>query len=396
MSASFRRGGRVATIHARGMTIHNRLRGGRRIVAERNGRTIVSMGRHRGYVQRAYFSRGGRTYYQRTYWVHGHAYARAYRGYYYHGARYYGYAPAYYYHPVYYGWAYNPWPAPVYYGPAAWGWAGSPWYGYYGSYFRPYPAYATASLWLTDYLIAANLQAAYQAQANDNAAAAQAYQNGAAAQARADASAQGADPPPATAPVTSTQTQLSPQVKQMIADEVKAQLAADKAEAANPQQTASSSDQTPDALNPAERVFIVSSSLDATAADSGEECALTPGDVLMRLTDTPDSNQDVTASVQSSKSGDCASGKTVAVGVQDLQEMHNQFRAQLDTGLKTLASDSGKGGLPKAPDTTTTGGEVPPPAPDADAAAQLTSTQQQADQAEKDVQQSAAGPGQGS
>ena len=101
---------------------------------------------------------------------------------------------------------------------------------------------------------------------------------------------------------------------------------------------------------------MVASNLDVTAPASGQECSLTAGDVVMRLSDTPDNNQNVTASVQSSKQGDCAAGQTVAIGVQDLQEMHNQFREQLDSGLKTLADKAGTGGLPKAPDTATTSG----------------------------------------
>ena len=92
----------------------------------------------------------------------GHRYARVYRGYDYHGRHYYGYVHDRYYHPGYYGWAYHPW-GRVYYGPAAWGWGGAPWYGFYGAYFTPYPVYASPAFWLTDYLIAANLQAAYQA-----------------------------------------------------------------------------------------------------------------------------------------------------------------------------------------------------------------------------------------
>ena len=376
-SATFRSGGRVATIHANGMAINHGLRGGRTIVAERNGRTIVSTGRRGGYVQRPYFNRGGRAYYQRTYVVGGRSYARVYRGYDYRGVRYYGYAPGYYYHPGFYGWAYNPWVAPVYYGPAAWGWAGTPWFGVYGAYFTPYPVYANASLWLTDYLIAANLQAAYQARLDANAAA-----GGGAGQAPADES--GA--PPSGGPAASNQTPLSPQVKQMIADEVQQQLAAEKAAAGNPQ-AAPSSAQVPDALNPAERVFVVATNLDVTAPASGQECSLTPGDVVMRLADTPDDNQNVTASIQSSKRGDCATGQTVAIGVQDLQEMHNQFREQLDSGLKTLADKGGTGGLPKAPDTATTNGEVPPPTPDSAAADQLQTQQQQADQTEAQAAQ---------
>ena len=44
--------------------------------------------------------------------------------------------------------------------------------------------------------------------------------------------------------------------------------------------------------------------------------------------------------------------------------MHNNFRQQLDAGLDALAKNAGTGGLPKAPDTQTSGREVPPPAPD--------------------------------
>ncbi len=41
----------------------------------------------------------------------------------------------------------------------------------YGYYFNPYPVYAAPAFWITDYLIAANLQAAYAAAAEANATA---------------------------------------------------------------------------------------------------------------------------------------------------------------------------------------------------------------------------------
>jgi len=132
---------------------------------------------------------------------------------------------------------------------------------------------------------------------------------------------------------------------------------------------------------------VVSSSLDVAVPASGQECSLTAGDVVMRLADTPDANQTVTASIQSTKKADCPTGQTVAIGVQDLQEMHNQFQAQLDAGMKTLAEKGGQGGLPKPPDTGTTAGEVPPPAPDSSAADQLAQQQQQADQTVAQVSQ---------
>jgi hypothetical protein len=216
------------------------------------------------------------------------------------------------------------------------------------------------------------MQAAYQAGLEANAAAGQ-------------APADHFEAPPSGGPEATTQTPLSPEVKQAIADEVKQQLADEQAATANPQAGPSGA-QAPDALNPAERVFVVASNLDVTMPGSGQECSLTAGDVLMRLSDTPDDNQNVTASVQSSKKVDCATGQTVAVSVQDLQEMHNHFREQLDSGLKALADNSGKNGLPNAPDTGTTSGEVPAPPPDAGAADQLQTQQQQADQTQAQVQ----------
>ena len=362
----------METIHANGMTIDHGLRGGRTIVSERNGRTIVNTGALGGYLQRPYLTRNDTTYYLRTYVVGGHSYARVYRGWDYRGVRYYAYVPAYSYDPRFYVWAANPWLTPVYYSPAAWGWVGTPWFGFYADFFTPYPAYASASQWLADYLLAANLQAAYQTQAEANAAAAQAPPN----------SSGGAH----SAPAADTQTALSPEVKQAIVDEVRRQLAARQAAAGKPL-AAPSGAEVPAALNPAERVFVVSRHLDVTVPSTGQECSLTSGDVMMRLSDTPDANQNVTASIQSSKKSDCAVGQTVAIGVQDLQEMHNQFLEQLDDGLKKLIDKGGRGGLPKPPGSAPAGGEVPTPPPDPMAAKQLIAQQQQADQTEQQVAQ---------
>jgi len=374
--------GRVATIRTIGLTISYRLGGARTVESERNGRTIVSTGAHPGYVQRPYLSRNGSMYYLRTYVVGGHTYARIYRGYDYRGVRYYTYVPGYYYHPVFYGWAYNPWVSPVYYGPAAWGWVGTPWFGFYGGFFTPYPVYPTASLWLTDYLIASNLQTAYQAQAAANAEA-------------APAAAANAPPPAEGTAEASALTPLTPEIKQAIADEVQRHLAAERAAAAAPQQAARAptAEQVPDALNPAERVFVVASNLDVAVQPSGQECGLTAGDVVMRLSDTPGADQNVTASIQSTKKADCPTGQTVAIGVQDLQEMHNRFREQIDSGLQMLAEKSGTDGLPKAPDTGIASGEIPEPAPDAGVANQLEALQMQADKAEYDTAERAESSG---
>jgi hypothetical protein len=360
------------------MQINHGLRGERRIETVRPDHSrVVSMGARRGYLERPYLARGGRTYVQRTYYAGGHSYARVYRSHYYRGVPYYHYVPPYYYHPRFYGWAYNPWRAPIRY---RWGWFGSPWYSYYGGYFAPAPMYPTAALWLTDFLLAENLSLAYEAQRDAEAN---------------TAAAQGNQPPPPAAEGQGYTSQITPELKQAIAEEVRAQLAAEQQGASTiPQQPASSSTEAPPgALDPARRLFVVSSNLAVSTID-GQDCELTPGDIITRLDDTPDDNNKVRVSVSSSKGGDCGVGSTLMVDVNDLQEMQNQFHERLDSGLKTLADNSGQGGLPPAPDTGTAAGEVPTPPPDANVDGALQAQQQEADQTETQVQQEAAQGGQ--
>jgi hypothetical protein len=149
----------------------------------------------------------------------------------------------------------------------------------------------------------------------------------------------------------------------------------------------------PPALDPARRTFVVDTDV-AVVAD-GQECSLTSGDVITRLTDTPDDDQKVNVSIASSKKGDCAAGKMVAVSVDDLQEMRNHFQEKLDDGMKTLASKQGTGGLPKAPDTSTTASDVPPPPEDKSAAKTLADQDADADKTEAEVKQEAASSGGG-
>ena len=403
--AHFDARGKARTITtANGTTIFRGPAGQRHIVTEHrdaNHRVesrVVSTGSNRGFVEHR-MERGGHEYMRRTYVREGRTYVTVYRTNYYGGVAYYHYVPAYYYAPVYYGWAYNPWPAPVYY---TWGWYGDPWYRPYGYYFAPYPAYPSAAFWLTDYLIAENLQAAYEAQtaANANAAAANAdaaadNANAAAANAEAAAAQRGSQAGAVT---------LTPEVKQLIAEEVKAQLAADQAAATENgaangapisglAQPADSAEHLPPALDPNLRVFIVTTSLDVTA--SGQACSLSPGDVLRRMDNSPDSNNTVGVIVLSSKQSDCGMDSSPRVQVADLQEMHNRFREQLDSGLKTLADNKGKKGIPSGP---AVGGRNNPdgtavPDDPAVVAAKLKQQQQEADQTEKEIQQAASPTG---
>lgn len=389
-TASIRPNGQIRAVNRNGMQIQHGIHGGRSVVSTRNGARIVTTGRNGGYVQRAYFARGGRTYVSRTYVVNNVTYTSVYRSYSYGGyCCYYGYAPAYYYHPVYYGWAYNPWPAPVYYG---WGWNAAPWYGYYGPYYyQPYPVYPSAAFWLTDYLIAASLQAAYAAQAEANALLIlDPHQD------LPLVAGIGSIP----APQANKDVVLTKEVKDQLAEEVKAQLAEDQAAAGKSGNSsggqasgpADSSAPLP-ALDPQRRIFVVHNELSPVV--DGDECSLTDGDVISRVSDTPDDDKNVDAKVLASKKSDCAVGKTVSVSLDDLQEMHNHFREQLTGGMDELSKKNGTGGLPKAPDTGKQDGEVPAPPADSSAVKALKDQQAAADQAEAEVKQEAGSTGGG-
>ena len=142
----------------------------------------------------------------------------------------------------------------------------------------------------------------------------------------------------------------------------------------------------PAALDPNHRTFIVATILTEQAPD-GSDCSLSPGDVVTRIDDTPDDKKNVKVLVSSSQKGDCNSGSQVAMAVDDLQEMHNHFREQLDQGLKTLAENQGKNGIPAGPKP---GGRANPEGeaqPDLDVEAQLNDQQKDADAAESEVQQ---------
>jgi hypothetical protein len=252
-------------------------------------------------------------------------------------------------------------------------------------------------------MISSSLQAAYAARAEANA-------DAMAADAQASAGDSGgggggggdAAPAPASSGVA-----LTPEVKEAIAQEVKAQLAAQQAQvdqnggqasaapaapAGGQAAPAAANGAVPPALDPSQRTFVVNS--DVTVVANGQECALTSGDVITRLTDTPDADQTVNASVAATKKGDCASGQTVAVKVDDLQEMYNHFQENLTNGMSEMAKKQGTGGMPKAPDTGTQASDVPPPPPDNTAAKALQDQQQQADQTESQVKQEVAGGGQ--
>jgi hypothetical protein len=503
-----RAGGKVSDVHdaKRGMDVHHGLDGGRRVSTSRpgGGRMVTERGR-RGFAERGY-NYHGHEYGRRAYYDHGREYNRYYRGYGYRGLSLNVYAPGYYYGAGFYGWAYNPWASPIAYG---WGWGGSPWLGFYGGFFSPYAVYPSASFWLTDYLIANSLQAAYEAHSDiggggggiavsptepwtdsgTQMAQGQSYSISATGMLQFNVNAGSLAPPtgrsggpqvdaqcrpnrvhdgfPApqlpclsligkigsngvpfevgnsltfVAPVTgefflgvndgnlsdnsagwvasinqdggggsateqaSGSPALTPEVKQQIADEVKAQLALENQEAT---QTAANQDIDAGSSSIARlladghaHVFVVGDGLDLTDS-TGAECAVSEGDALALRTPPPSDATAANLVVLASKGGkECQSGGTVSVNLTDLQEMQNHLRETIDTGLKELQSKQGQGGLPaapasaKAPPTQSPYAAVAPPPDPADASA-IQQQSQQADAAESEVTQAAQDGGGG-
>ena len=162
----------------------------------------------------------------------------------------------------------------------------------------PYSSYPSASYWLTDYMISSDLQAAYAA--------------------HQEAGEVDGAPPAAAGP-----PELTPEVKQQIADEVRNQLALENQEAAL---NAHQQDVDPgssgidrmlsDAAKGKQHVFVVGSALDVVDA-SQTECALSDGDVLALQTAPPADAKAADLVVLSSKGGqECQKQAVVSVAFE--------------------------------------------------------------------------------
>jgi hypothetical protein len=361
-SVTKRADGHVATLHnpMRGIDVHYNLSGDRRVVVERSDHARVVAERDGpGYVQRSYVYQG-HEYAQRSYYDQGHYYRAYYGRHYYQGVFLNPYFPTYYYKPAYYSWVYNPWVEPVSY---AWGWGTHPWYGYYRAYFGPYPVYGSASFWLTDYIVGKSLRAAYQAGVNSQSAA------------------------------LSNPASLTPEVKDLIANEVRQQIVLENNEAriaANGGEPDAASSSIQRLLTDGRpHVFLIGGDLDVFDTLS-TECALSGGDALQLVGQGLDA-QAATLVILASKGGkECPKGDNVLVALQDLQEMQNHMRETIDQGLQELQKMQGKSGLPAAPAAAQAApvenplaAAAPPPPPESEVAANLKQESQEADQLEK-------------
>jgi hypothetical protein len=422
--ATFRRDGKIVSLHTggpNGIHIQHGARGWRVITVHRpDHTTLVSTGRRSGYLERT-IDRDGHTLVQRTYLSGSRAWTRTYQGSYPAlppnvavartatgaasnriVAR--QYIPRYTYQPVFYIWVYGGWPGPVFY---QWNWGARRWFIYYSLYFYPWPSYSDGSYWLTDYVLGQTLANGFdtgQPGAGSTADASSALNVDTAP---VDAG-QPSDDESLYAPAT---TAITPEVKQEIAAEVHQQLAqasgADTTTDSAPAPTLAPND--PFWFMQEGHIFVVSTPIAATVRGqelpgASQQCTLSPGDILRltRIVGGPGNSPTLSApvafgpafatgelEVESSQRGDCPAGVQLTLPSLALQEMENDFQAQLDDGLHVLYSQQGKDSLPAAPATTVA--EQPAPADAAptasELAAELQGLQAQANQAEAHLTQ---------
>lgn len=366
MSATFNSNGRLNTMHrdlGGGVTqTVRRGPGGVRITegvhpAMGGGQVrVVGRGPHDGFVERPIYGRPG--YMRRSYLRDGHSYAVVYRGYRYHGIGYYRPVPAYVYSPAYYGWAVQRWDSPVV---IQVGFVSQPWYGAYGNTFAAYPQYYSADQWMTDQILASNMQQAYEAGREAGAQSAAGYAPAA---------------PPAISP--ELKQQFDAQVAQEVQEQSKqATVGPDQIA---PPETANEPDSIPDALKHGHTVFRVVAQLDVES--DGEACTLNSDDWIIRNGELGTDGM-VAATVAATRSTDCAQGAPVRIALNDLMTMQNEEDQQIQEALKMASLSMGKGGMPAGPPAgavSVPGGQAQP---DQDVAANIQKEQVDAETAEK-------------
>ena len=267
---------------------------------------------------------------------------------------------------VYYAWALAPWPRPVVY---AWGWQVQPWYPVYGSLFTPYAVYTSPDLWMTDYIVAQNMQAAYQAQAAprapqlspqtaaeapapDPSVAAPAAQANAvppvpqpigapsveqSSEAPAPLQSSDMSPPPAAAPPA-----LTPQIKAQLNAQIKVRLQEQQAAAAAP--AALTTQSTPPALRPNHVFFEVVQPIDVPTA--GGHCTLRANDYIKRTGGMSSDDWMIPVEVELSRPSDCPEGLQTRIGLNDLNAMENEQEAQVMEAMRAASKGMGPNGPP--------------------------------------------------
>jgi hypothetical protein len=321
----------------------------------------------------------------RTFISNGHVlYTRAYQSHVWHQFgrtfAYETYVPAVRYPATYYTWALAPWPHPVTY---AWGWRAQPWYPTYGALLTPYPVYTSPDLWMTDYILAQNMQSAYQAQIAvpapgtpaAGAAVAPAPDAGVAPPAADPAAGESIAPPAETAPsavpadepadagsddappalrasATSSTTvplppPVTPPVKAQLDAQIKVQLQEQQAATATP--AVLTTQTTPPALRPNHVFFQVVQPLDVPSGTGNSYCSLTSNDYIRRVGGMSADDWMIPVVVELSGPSDCPKGLRTRISLNDLNAMENEQEAQVMEAMRAASQSMGPDGPPIAP-----------------------------------------------
>jgi hypothetical protein len=331
-----------------------------------------------GLVSRTFVG-GGHVLYTRVYQQHvWHQFGRAFA--------YEMFVPAVRFPAAYYGWALAAWRRPVAY---AWGWQARPWYPTYGFLFTPYPVYTSPDLWMTDYILAQNMQTAYQAQtavpgpAPDPSGAVPGAYPGetpaaypseppppgypgqpppaaypsqappAAYPSDATPASQPGDVPPAPQPgdappaPVATPPAVTPQIKAQLNEEIKVQLQDQQTAAAMPATLTTSSG--PPALRPNHVFFQVIQPLEVPSGAGNRTCSLSPDDYIRRTGGMSDDDWKIPVVVELSGPSDCPAGLQTRIGLNDLNAMENEQEAQVMQAMQAASRSMGPNGPPSGP-----------------------------------------------
>jgi hypothetical protein len=340
VSATFFANERMASLHSSLMDVQTGPRGERTIVVRRSDQSVlVRTGPHSGYLERPVTLPDKRQIVMRTYVRKGAVFTQTYTPYVFHGVTLLHYVPQQYFGPGMYGWAYYQWkPMPFRFNaggiPAP---AGGP------AYFTPSGSYSSGYSWLSDYDLSdmmqkfSDMQAAEGSQANDPGQ----------DQPSQDPATQDQPPLPQLENhvYSNADVPINPTIKDAIADEIRQQLAVANI-AASGKDEAKNAD-LPEALQ-LDHVFVVSALLEVNARDD-QTCSLSAGDVLQLAAPLGANDTEAQTRVASSHRSDCPAGEIVGVSLQELQQMQNDLRAEMEEGLRALRDNQGKDGWPQAP-----------------------------------------------
>jgi hypothetical protein len=340
-----------------------------------------------GYLSRTYVQGGhvtyARVYRQNTFQRFGHSFS------------YESLVPAVAFGAAYYTWAARPWSTPVNY---RWRWEAEPWHAAFGGNFTPYTSYTSLDEWLTDYVIAQNLENAYETwQAESvseggpvgSAPPPTAVQNrsreGDSSNSQSPAAGQrpywesadegqrpywedssttntSAQPKHSNTHHSAPDSKAGSQGARPAAEDSPPQLPGDLKAALNAQikqqlverqtqTTASDTAALPDSLRPGHTLFRVNAPLDVPSDSSGRFCSLRANDYIERTGDMNENGM-VPVLVKLGGIADCGAGLITRVSVNDLEAMDSEQQQELTDALLAASKNMGGNGLPQAPATT--------------------------------------------